>query len=130
MTDVAVTWLGMAFAARDGGESVGRGDQRLAGGYACYRVYACKNGGYFSVAALEPKFWRALCNALERPDLVELQYSEDAATQTAVEEIFASQTRREWQEKLGPREARGEAALRAGDSRDPPRGAARGRFSG
>src|SRR2546428_167265 len=50
MTDGAVTWLGMAFAARDAGESVLRGDQRLAGRYACYRVYACEDGGLFSGA--------------------------------------------------------------------------------
>ncbi len=125
MTDGAVTWLAMAFAARDAGESVLRGDQRLAGRYACYRVYACKNGGYFSVAALEPKFWSALCNALERPDLVELQYSEDPATQTAVEEIFASQTRREWQEKLAPLDACCEPVLEIDEVRHHPQIAAR-----
>src|SRR3989441_1965272 len=120
MTDGAVTWLAMAFVARDAGESVLRGDQRLAGRYPCYRVYACKNGGYFSVAALEPKFWSALCNVLERLDLVELQYSEDPATQTALEEIFASQTRREWQEKMGPPDASCEAPVEDGGSRDQP----------
>ena len=100
MTDGAVSWLALAFAARDAGETVTRGDQRLAGRYACYRVYACKEGGYYSVAALEPKFWKALCDALERPDLVEQQYSEDRATQAALEGIFASQTRRDWQQRL------------------------------
>src|SRR5439155_26743288 len=52
---------------------------------------------YYSVGALEPKFWRTLCDALERPDLVDLQYSEDVATQSAVEEIFMTRTRGEWQ---------------------------------
>jgi len=54
MTDGAVSWLALAFAARAGGEVVGRGDQRLTGRYACYRVYSCKGGGFYSVAALEP----------------------------------------------------------------------------
>src|SRR6266566_6069989 len=36
MTDGAISWLAMAFAARAGGENVARGDQRLAGRYACY----------------------------------------------------------------------------------------------
>jgi len=130
MTDGAVTWLAMAFAARDAGESVLRGDQRLAGRYPCYRVYACKNGGHFSVAALEPKFWTSLCNALERPDLVELQYSEDPATQTAVEEIFASQTRREWQEKLAPLDACCEPVLEIDEVRHHPQVAARQLFLG
>src|SRR5436309_5327179 len=60
MTDGGVTWVGMAFAARDAGESVLRGDQRLGGRYACYRLSACKYGGSFGVADLEAKVWRAL----------------------------------------------------------------------
>src|SRR5207247_1679805 len=81
------------------------GDQRLAGRYACYRVYECKDGRHYSVAALEPKFWRALCEGLERPDLVELQYSEDASAQAALEEVFRSRTRDGWTEVLGPLDA-------------------------
>jgi len=77
MTDGALSWLAMAFAARAGGETVSRGDQRLDGRYACYRVYECKDRRYYSVAALEPKFWSSLCQALERPDLVERQFSEE-----------------------------------------------------
>ena len=88
MTDAAAGWLALAFAAHAAGEAVGRGDQRLAGRYPCYRVYACKDGGHYSVAALEPKFWTALCGALGRPDLVEQQYSEDPRTQTTVASIF------------------------------------------
>lgn len=42
MTDGAVSWLALPLAARGAGEEVGRGDQRLAGRHACYRVYACK----------------------------------------------------------------------------------------
>jgi len=105
MTDGAVGWLALAFAARAAGERVARGDQRLAGRYACYRVYECKDGRHYSVAALEPKFWRALCERLGRPDLVEQQYSEDASAQAAVEEVFSSRTRDEWEEVLGPLDA-------------------------
>src|SRR2546427_2815078 len=120
VTESAVTGLGMAFAGGDAGVGVLGGDQRLAGRYACYRGYACKNGGYLSGAALEPKFWSALCNALERLDLVELQYSEDPATQTALEEIFASQTRREWQGKLGPPDACCQARRGSDGDKAPP----------
>jgi len=100
MTDGAVDFLGLAFAAHAAGERVARGDQRLAGRYPCYRVYACKGGGFYSVGALEPKFWRALCDALERPDLVELQYSEEQSAQATVEEVFATRTRDQWEEVL------------------------------
>jgi crotonobetainyl-CoA:carnitine CoA-transferase CaiB-like acyl-CoA transferase len=105
MTDGAVGWLAMVFAARAAGEPVSRGDQRLAGRYACYRVYECKDGRYYSVGALEPKFWAALCEAVERPDLTEQQYSEDLATQHTMEEIFRSRTRDEWEETLSDLDA-------------------------
>jgi crotonobetainyl-CoA:carnitine CoA-transferase CaiB-like acyl-CoA transferase len=103
MTDGAVSWLSMAFAARGGGEDVARGDQRLAGRHACYRVYACKGGGFYSVGALEPKFWAALCIAVGRPELVGLQFAEGAEgrhVHREMEEEFASRTRSEWEREL------------------------------
>jgi alpha-methylacyl-CoA racemase len=103
MTDGAITWLALAFAARAGGEVVGRGDQRLAGRYACYRVYACKGGGFYSVAALEPKFWATLCKAVGRPELIDQQLAEGKegeAVHRAFEELFVSRTRSEWEKEL------------------------------
>jgi len=97
MTDGAVRWLALAFAALEQGEPVARGDQRLAGRYPCYRVYECADGRYYSVAALEPKFWSALCDAVERPDLVDAQLSEDMDVQRSMEEVFRSRTRDEWE---------------------------------
>ena len=105
MTDGAIGWLAMLFAAREAGERVARGDQRLAGRYACYRVYECKDGRYYSVGALEPKFWNTLCQALERPDLIEQQYAEDSSVQAAVEEIFRTRTRDQWEQKLSALDA-------------------------
>ena len=118
-------WLALAFAARAGGETVKRGDQRLSGRYPCYRVYACKGGGFYSVAALEPKFWAALCSALERPDLVEKQYSEGTGTQRTMERIFASRTRDQWEEVLSPLDACCEPVLDLDEVRFHPQIAAR-----
>jgi len=126
MTDGAATWLALAFAARAGGETVGRGDQRLSGRFPCYRVYACKGGGYYSVGALEPKFWTALCGALQRPDLIERQYSEDRATQEDVENIFMSRTRAEWEEVLAPLDACCEPVLDIDEVASHPQIVARG----
>ncbi len=98
MTDGAFRWLTLVFAEHMAGPPpVRRGDQRLAGRYACYRVYECKDARFFSVAALEPKFWSTLCEALGRPDLIEAQYSTSPEVQRAVELIFEAKTRGEWE---------------------------------
>jgi crotonobetainyl-CoA:carnitine CoA-transferase CaiB-like acyl-CoA transferase len=125
MTDTVVGSLALAFAARGAGEALARGDQRLGGRYPCYRVYACKDGGFYSVAALEPKFWAALCGALQRPDLVDLQYSEALAPQQALEEIFASWSRLEWQQRLSAIDACCEPVLDLDEVASHPQIAAR-----
>jgi len=58
-------------AHRVGGDPVPR---LLTGGVACYRIYATADDRWLTVAALEPKFWRRLCELLERPDLVSRQF--------------------------------------------------------
>jgi crotonobetainyl-CoA:carnitine CoA-transferase CaiB-like acyl-CoA transferase len=129
MTDGALRWLSLAFAAQAGGEVVHRGDQRLAGRYPCYRVYACSDGGFYSVGALEPKFWSALCAALERPDLVDKQFAEDAAAHAAVEEVFRSRSRQEWEQVLAPVDACCEPVLDLDEVASHPQVVARGLFA-
>ena len=126
MTDGAVSWLALVFAARAAGEHVARGDQRLAGRYPCYRVYECKDGRFYSVGALEPKFWSAFCEAVERPDLVERQYAEDLETQREVERVFATRTRDEWERVLSEVDACCEPVLDVDEVASHPHIAARG----
>ena len=40
------------------------GAMHLSGAHACYRIYRAGDGKYLTVGALEPQFWRALCEAL------------------------------------------------------------------
>ena len=126
MTDGAVGWLAPVLAARAAGETVRRGDHLLGGRYACYRVYECKDARYYSVAALEAKFWTALCEALGRPDLVEQQYSEQLETQEEVERIFASRTRDEWERELSGVDACCEPVFDLDEVASHPQIAARG----
>lgn len=42
----------------------------LSGGLACYGVYTCADGRHVALAALEPKFWIAFCQAAGRADWV------------------------------------------------------------
>ncbi len=61
-------------AHRIGGDPVPR---LLTGGLACYRVYATADGRALTVAALEPKFFRRLCELVGRPELGPRQYESD-----------------------------------------------------
>jgi crotonobetainyl-CoA:carnitine CoA-transferase CaiB-like acyl-CoA transferase len=65
----------------------------LTGGAACYRIYETSDARYLTVAALEPKFWRRLCELLERPDLVDRAF-EPALPE--LDELFRTRTLDEW----------------------------------
>jgi crotonobetainyl-CoA:carnitine CoA-transferase CaiB-like acyl-CoA transferase len=101
MLDGVVSWLtihGGDFLAT--GELSERGNMRLAGAFPCYRVYRASDGRYLTVGALEPQFWKALCEALGVPELVDEQFSGDAAAHEKMESVFASKTRDEWMAHL------------------------------
>lgn len=103
MTDGTLAWLAIPLAQLEGQAQPAEG-LRSTGRYACYRVYGCADGRHYSVAATEPKFWQALCEAIGRPDLVSHQFDEgDAqlALQRELETVFASRTRAEWQQVFG-----------------------------
>jgi len=128
MTDGAASWLALPFAQASGGEDVQRGAQRLSGRFACYRVYECKGGGYYSVGALEPKFWAALCGALGKPELVELQFVEgeqQARVHRELEDVFVTRTRDEWGRVLAPLDACCEPVLDLNEVARHPQIAAR-----
>jgi len=64
------------------------GTDALSGGLACYGQYRTRDGRWLAVAALEPKFWEALCRRLERPDL--LAGHRDPARQPALRAALAA----------------------------------------
>ncbi len=86
-----------------GNAPVGPGVEMLNGGIACYSIYQTQCGGHMALAALEPKFWSAFCEATgfdpgglqghERgPEGEELR--------AALEALFVTRTRDEWAELL------------------------------
>ena len=128
MTDGAVTWLAMPLAQAGAGEEVRRGEQRLGGRHACYRVYTCRDGGHFSVGALEPKFWGALCVAVGKPELVALQFAEgeeQTRVHAEMEAVFATRSRDEWTVELADLDACCEPVLELHEVAAHPQVAAR-----
>lgn len=100
MLDAVVSWLSFPaanFAAT--GEVPKRGRISLSGGLPGYQVYETKDGRHIAVGALEAKFWRNLCLALGREDLVSLAEPDDAQRPEVLAELghlFRSKTRQEW----------------------------------
>jgi crotonobetainyl-CoA:carnitine CoA-transferase CaiB-like acyl-CoA transferase len=97
MFDGALSWLAMVaarvFAA---GEQPRRGAEMLSGSLLCYRPYRCADG-WVTLGALEPKFFAAWANGVQRPDLIEHQFERPgSAAHADVEAIFLTRTRAEW----------------------------------
>lgn len=108
MTD-AVTALGAVdVAMADAGEDPHPGATAVTGKYACYNVYETADGEYVTLAASEPKFWRAFCEAVGREELIEHHWSDDPETRTRVREAvaaeFAERPRAEWEAEFGSRD--------------------------
>ena len=78
----------------EGAHELARYAGPLTGELACYRIYECADGRHITVAALEPKFWRRLCELIERPDLVPRQ--DDAHEE--LEAVFRTRSLAEWLE--------------------------------
>jgi crotonobetainyl-CoA:carnitine CoA-transferase CaiB-like acyl-CoA transferase len=73
----------------------------LTGGAACYRIYETADGRHLTVAALEPKFWRRLCELLERPDLAGRAFEPELPE---LEQLFRTRPLHEWMERLEGRD--------------------------
>jgi alpha-methylacyl-CoA racemase len=129
MTDGALSWLAVPLAQVHEQGPIERGGHRLTGRYACYGVYECSDGRHLSVGALEPKFWRTLCEALGRPDLVGVQYAEGEEQERVradLTAIFATRTRDQWAEALGGLDACCEPVLELDEVAAHPQVRARG----
>ena len=86
------------------GVEPGPGHYILTGRYACYGVYACADGEYLSVAAIEPAFWANLCRALGLDRYVDAQTDDELQDEirAALAARFAAADRDEWAQRLGP----------------------------
>lgn len=98
MTDGALAMLALQLgAAAARGTPLRRAGEMLNGGAACYGVYRTRDGRFAALGALEPKFFRAFCEAAGRPDLVERQFDDGGRGPRAeLEALFATRTRDEW----------------------------------
>lgn len=104
MTDVVASFAQAVAHGALVGDDPRPGGTALTGKYPWYDVYETADGRYLTLAALEPKFWKAFCEEVGRQELIEFHGSEDRAELTAVREelteLFAGRSRDAWLEAL------------------------------
>jgi len=75
------------------------GATMLSGRYPCYALYETKDGRWVTVGALEPHFWRNLCQELGLADCIEKQFVEGAEREVMFERFrkrFRERSQAEW----------------------------------
>jgi alpha-methylacyl-CoA racemase len=107
MMDGAVSWLSIHaadFVATK--QEPQRELMHLSGLYPCYRVYPAADG-WITVGALEPQFWAALCESIDRPDLAGDAFATGPRRSEVIselEELFSTRTRAAWMDHFADRD--------------------------
>jgi len=92
------------------GAQVQRGTGALSGRFPYYAVYETKDAKYISIGCIEPWLWENLCNAIDRPDLIDAglqpgdftgeESEQQVWCRKELDRIFKTRPRDEWFELL------------------------------
>jgi alpha-methylacyl-CoA racemase len=107
-----------------------RGANLLDGGAPFYRCYACKDGKFVAVGALEPRFYAALLNGLELPadEAPQYDFAGWPALHLRLEALFATRDRDDWADRFAGTEACVTPVLDMTEAREHPHNLARHTF--
>lgn len=130
LTDAVVSFSQALAPEALAGEDPRPGETPLTGAYPWYDVYEAADGGYVTIGALEPQFWTAFCDAVDRPDLAGMHMTDDPAERAALREeleaIFAERTRDEWAESMADVDAAVDGVYTPAEALEHPQIEARG----
>lgn len=104
----------------------------LDGGAPYYRCYACQDGKFIAVGALETQFFAAFCTGLEMPPVPETERMDSAnwpALGARLAAIIATKTRDEWAAIFEGTDACVAPVLTLDEAPDHPHNQARGAFA-
>ncbi|RZJ01126.1 MAG: CoA transferase [Brevundimonas sp.] len=109
-----------------------RGANLLDGGAPFYRCYACRDGGFVAVGALEPQFYAALIAGLGLSAEEAPQYDLPGwpALHARFEALFATRDRDDWAARFEGTDACVTPVLSLAEAPGHPHNAARGTFTG
>jgi crotonobetainyl-CoA:carnitine CoA-transferase CaiB-like acyl-CoA transferase len=98
-TAVSMMVLNLARYLATGEEPVA-GEALLTGRFPFYGLYETADGGWLSVATVEPKFWARMCELLGAPELLESQFPDEREKANVVRSLqarFRQKTTKEWE---------------------------------
>ena len=75
-------------------------DMNLGAADPAYGMYRTRDGKHITIGCLEEKFWRRLCQLLEREDLIQRRVDEPEAVRRELAAIFAREDRAHWDRLL------------------------------
>ncbi len=84
----------------------GKGDTRsnslLSHRYGCYNTYETADKKYLSIGAVENRFWKNLCQHLELPEYISLQYNDNRRLEIIerLRSIFVTKSLSDWDYEL------------------------------
>ena len=113
-------------------QPVPRGHDYLSGAWACYNIYTTADARHLAVGAIEMKFWRNFCNAIERQDLIDqghLLGKAGAQAKAAVAEVIASKPLEHWSRLFADVDACTTPVLRVDEAIKHPQAQQRGMVS-
>ncbi|MBU1346940.1 MAG: CoA transferase [Alphaproteobacteria bacterium] len=133
MTDGAAMMSSLFFALTASGLWSGeRGANLLDGGAPFYRCYACADGKFIAVGALEPRFYAALLHGLDidPAEAPQLPMTTWPALHGRFEALFATRSRDDWSARFAGTEACVTPVLSFQEAAGHPHNQARQTFAG
>lgn len=104
MTEAAAGLAAPVEAMRGFAAEPDRGRWMLGGALACYGLYRTRDGEHLAMAALEPKFWAQVCDAVGHPEwavIPPVPGPDQARVKAELAEIIGGRTRAEWEAVFG-----------------------------
>ncbi len=114
-------WAAEADGPKERGEPL-----PLTGALACYDLYRTRDDRTLALAALEPKFWAALCAALGEKELAKQQFSREPMVRRRLEQLFRQRSAAEWAAFMAEHDIPAEPLLSLDESLAHPQVQARG----
>ena len=102
MTDGVVGLLSLPYYFSMQGKKQQASDTLLSHRYACYNTYETADGRFLSIGAVENRFWKRLCEHLDRREYISLQYDEERREDIIFDlrDLFLKKTVAHWDSEL------------------------------